>query len=203
MNKIHKKGLSIIETIIVIAIIAISILTLFSIFFSVLQARAKVHALQSLKEQVDVSLNVMKNLMRQRGSAIYSDVGMTAVNEVCGTNMSPPDHSATNPQDPSTSINLYFKDTTNPQEVIYFRLYNHPSGVAGTYRLSYLADGIYDLTNEDVQVTEFKISCRRLSALSPPFIAFSMKAKIGSSYGPSAQEDKDVLSFYTGVKLRN
>lgn len=198
-------GLSIIETIIVIAIIAVSIPTLFSIFFSVIQVRMKAQALQSLKQKTDISLNVIKNLIRQRAIGIYSGLdsngNLDPTKKECTA--ASPTFSVTNPGlvTPGIGTNpiLYFKDATNPSQPIYMQLFPF----INANQLAYFADGQQnDLNDEFVGIEQFEMSCTWINGFTPPIVTIKIVANIKLGSGVR-QEEKDRLSFYTVVKMRN
>lgn len=184
MKNTKKKGLTIIEMVVVIGVIGISIPAIFSLFFTMLRAQAKTYVLQEVKRNGDNAINIMETLIRQRAIGIYSDQGLTPGNEVCLT----ANTSANNP--------LYFKDKDGA--VFYFMSENSPKQIAS--RTASLA---YYLTNQKASVeNSFSMACYRKNTFSPPIVRIDFDI---TSYSPTStrQEENAKIHYTTQVKLRN
>lgn len=175
-------GLTIIELIVVIGVIAISLPAIFGLFFTMLRARAKTYVLQEVKRNGDNALNSMETLIRQRAIGIYSDQNLTV--EICATT----GNQYNNP--------FYFKD--KDAAVFYFIT----EGASPTKIASRTASLRYNLTSEKVAVSNFFMQCFRRSAFSPPIVKIDFDITSFST-SSTRQEENAAIHYTTQVKLRN
>lgn len=189
MTKSIKKGLTILELIIVIAIIAVSLPAIFGIFFIMLQSQKKIFILQKIKKNGDNVLNTMQNVIRSdkiEGS-IFSDSSLT--NEVCSTKYNSSSLSSYGP------ASLYFK-LANSTSYLYFTK-------NGNQIILNNSGAVYNLTESgNIKADVFETSCKRTDNLySPPIITIKLTL---SNLDPNAQQsEKASLNFQTTIKLRN
>jgi prepilin-type N-terminal cleavage/methylation domain-containing protein len=185
-----KKGFTLIEMLIVIAIIAITLPVVFSIFVVSLQSQAKVFVLQNVKKNGDSALDVIEYLVKNKIYTIYSDSGLT--NEVCTTRS----NQGTDATYSSSSGNpLYFADKDGNS------FYVDQVNDSGTTRIAYYYPDAHFLTTPLVAVQNFSISCSRSSFLSPPVIAISFTVSQLDSV--TRHENTATLNYQTKIKLRS
>lgn len=183
MNRKNQAGLTIVELIVVIGVIALSLPVIFNLFFTMLRAQAKTYALQEVKRNGDTVLNLMQTLVRQRAIGIYSDQALTT--EICAASGS------------QSGGPLYFKDRA--AALFYFASEGaNPAKIASrTATLVY-----YNLTNPKVTVNNFSLQCFRRSAFSPPAVKIDFDIVSFSTFA-TRQEEKAKIHYTTQVKLRN
>lgn|SRR3989338_1673567 len=179
---IKKKGFTIIEIIVVIAVVGMTLPTIFSLMFLSFQAQNRVRALQNVKESGDYSFSVMQSLIRQFGHGIYKAADSSSINKVCGSTGE------------SYTGRLYFKDINDN----FFSFSIDNNRIASTSGAI-----VYYLTPENVtaQEADFVISCERLTDFDPPLVTIDFTLTVGATQ--LRYEDKAELRYQTKVKLRN
>ena len=180
-----RSGFSLIELLVVIGIISFTLPVMFSLFFASLQSQTKVLILQEVKRNGDSALDIIGNLIKSRGYAIYSDQALTT--EVCSTK--------TGTQTASSSATVYFTDPDGAS--FYFA----PNGTKIASYSAIINPNPYDLTNNRVVVSNFSISCNRTSSLSPPLVSISFS--INQPTTDTRQEQRATLNYQTKIKLRS
>lgn len=177
-----KKAFTLIETIIVVAILGLVLPALFAIIFVILQEQSKIYRLSEVKRQGDYVLNVMENVIKNYAVQIYSDQALTDANEKCA--------SAASSYNSSTSF--YFKDEFRN----WLRFYPNGGRIASE---SAVLTSV-DLTSAVVTVSSFSLTCNRSSLFSDPVISVSFTVSYNSS--STRPEDTASLKYQTNIKLR-
>lgn len=185
MGVIMKKGFSIIELLIVIAIIAFTLPVVFSLFFATLQSQTKVLILQEVKRNGDFALDVIEDLVRTRAYAIYSDEELTT--EVCSTK--------TSTLTPTSSGTVFFSDSSGSS--FYFA----PQSQKIASYSAVINPNPYYLTSDKVVVSNFTISCNRTAVLSPPIVSISFS--VAQPATDVRHEQQATLNYQTKIKLRS
>lgn len=189
MTKSRKKGLTILELIITIAIIAITIPAIFGIFFIILQSQKKIFILQKIKKNGDYVLNTMQNVIRSDkiDGGIFSDSALTI--EVCSTKYS------------DSSIGSY-----GPAE-LYFKLANSDSYLYFTKNGNQIilnnSGAVTNLTESaNIKAVVFETSCQRMNNPdSAPIV--TIRLTLANLDSNAQQSEKASLNFQTAIKLRN
>lgn len=176
-----KKGMTLIEVVIVLGIILVVLPLIFGLFFINLQAQSKIFILGEVKKNGDFAMSVMQNVIRNNAHAIYSDVNLTT--EVCSAKYS------TNT--PTSSNTVYFADRY--KKLFYF------STLSGKIA-SRSAAMDYFLTNTKVTPSSLAITCSRTSLVSPPIVSVSFTVSDSSGV---RHEEKASMNFKTKIKLRS
>ncbi|MFQ5452418.1 MAG: prepilin-type N-terminal cleavage/methylation domain-containing protein [Candidatus Paceibacterota bacterium] len=179
----NTSAFTLIEVIIVVAIIALILPGAVSLFFANLRSHVQVLLLQEVKRNGDFILNTLEDKMRDDAWALYSDAGATI--EVCTTRKT-----LTSPISYSGTLYAREKDGT-----IFYFVDN--SGV-----IEYTRNAATNaLSNDKVAVTGFSVSCSRTSTFNPPTITVSFTvSQTGSSI---RAEEKASLSYNARIKLRS
>ncbi|MEI6532936.1 MAG: type II secretion system protein [Candidatus Roizmanbacteria bacterium] len=173
------KGFTFIETIVVLAVLAMVLPALFTILFAIMQQQVRVLKLQELKRQGDQAFGFIKDTLRKNSYKIYSD--KLATNQVCllpttsYTNINGNDFYL---KSDAGSIIKFYKNGTK------LELYN--SITPSTNRV-YITDPI--------QVDSFTIACNLKSAFSSPLISVVLKIKHSS-------DTTVVFSYSTIIHVR-
>lgn len=178
--KVKSLGFTLIETIVVLAVIGLVLPALFAIIFVLLQQQTKVFRLQQVKKEGDFVLNSMKTTIINRAQAIFSDQALN--NEQCkqaGTTY-------------SSDTNFYFKD----KQGVGFKYYINGSKISSD---SASIDPI-DLTTDKVTISDFTISCNRTSAYSPPVISLTFTVSYNTA--STRVEENASLTYSTKINLK-
>jgi len=184
-QKKRKNGFTLVELLIGLSVISLIIPIVFSLFFLVLQSKAKILILQEVKKNGDYTLSTMQYFIKNRAIKIYNSDLKT--NEVCTT--------ASGFSTPSSSDYVYFADADD--NLFYFQL---ASGKVASYSAVISPNPQY-LTNTKTTVSNLTITCSRSGTFSPPIVSVSFTV----TNPPSAvkHEEKATLNYQTKIKLRN
>ncbi len=180
-----KKSLSftLIETVVVVGVIALVLPSLFAIVFAILQQQTKIIRLQEVKKQGDFVLGTIKTEIKNSAVSIHSDEPSTDLNKICQTM--------------AVEEAAYFKDRNSN----WFRFYT-PLGT--TKIASESAAGSSDLTNDKVLINDFSINCYKTSDYSSAIvdIKYEICYNNGTVCSSSRPEENVTLTYQTKIKLR-
>ncbi len=175
------RGFTLIEMILVIAVIGMVFPLLINILLTVVRQQAKIVALQEIKNQGDSVMNSIETVIRSQAVGIYPAYPFIEINQKCNTTGAI--------YSSSTGGNdFYFKDKNGKQ---FQYILNSTNNIASSG--AFVAANS-KLTNSRVIVSGFSISCTRSASYSGPIVAlsFTVSHKEGSS-----------MKFNTRIKLRN
>lgn len=192
-KKIKKKGFTVIELVVVIAIITIVMPVVFGLFFVNLQAHRKLFVLSEVKENGDYALSVMESLIRGSAAKIVDDYKSGAPTEYCSEaiGLSPT---------PTPASEINFKDRFG-EGLKFGALNNKIASYSSTYLTPAPTIAPANLTNSNVVITNLEFSCVRVSSFGSPLVSISF---IVSDKGSSTRhEEKAQLKYQTKVKLRS
>lgn len=180
-----KKGFTLIETLVVVAIIGLSLPVIFALFITTLQSQAKVAITQEVKRNGDYALDIIEHNIKASAYTIYSDAAQTT--EVCTTRSSP--------STPASSATVYFADKNN--SLFYF---SQLSDRIAWFAANQNPQTTY-LTAPNVKVIDLSITCNRTASFSPPIISISFSV---SQNEPSPRHEGTAsLDYRTKIKLRS
>ena len=180
MKKVSEKtGFTLIEVIVVIAVIGMVIPAIFSIIFAILQQEAKIYQLSEVKRQGDYALSIMESTIKGYATSIYDSP--TGGNAVCY-----------NSGDSGTAS--YFRDV----EDNWFRFYISNDKIVSN---SAIVNATADITKDTVTITNLVLTCTRPNASAPPLITIQFTVSANAS--STRQEDRATLNYQTKIKLRN
>ena len=181
------KSFTLIEIIIVIAIIGLVIPAVFSIIFVILNQQIKIYRLQQVKKEGDFVISSIENTIKNNTQSIYQEQALTS--EKCGVSEAayPVEYS-----DPG-GVNFYFKDKIN-------KWFNY-SLEGGKVSSSSADIGMIDLTTDKVTVSNFDISCARNSIYSPATISLSLTIAYQTS--STRVEETAVMTYNTKINLKS
>lgn len=202
MKKINMRGLTIIELIIVIAVIATVIPAIFTLFLSTLQVRSKIYRIQETKKTGDYIFNVIQQTIKDRAISIHTDPTLTDLTEVCSTKSSvntPASYTA------PVGQNIYFKDKNGI--LFYYTTYsNVANNIArvASYSAALNTNTIF-LSSAQVSAVIFtgSVKCFRTSNFSTPIIEISFNISTRLTFSLPRHEELDLLRYTIKVKLRN
>ena len=169
-----RRSFTLIETIVVIAVIGLVLPTIFAIIFTVLQQQNKVYRMTTIKREGDYTLNIISNLIRNNARHIYSSISPDI--EVCQQIEST-----------SPSENLFFRDKDNQWFGFAFS-YNKISSSSAALTT--------DLNSSKTIVSNFSISCQKTADYSSPTVSLSFDICFNNESG-------SCMHYQTKIKLRN
>jgi len=192
MKRSFANGFTLIETIVVIAVIGLTLPVLFSVIFTLMRQQVKIYRLSQIKREGDYVINLMENTIRNRAVTIYKSAVLDDVNIVCKTAG-------------SSWPNPYFFDE-DKRWFVYSASGN--SVVSTSANLSPPPINlIINLTSSKIIVSGFSISCSRNSVYSPASISLSFDVCYDTGLPNCAttrpEEFTPTLHYQTRIKLRN
>jgi len=177
----EKKAYTLIEMVVVIAVIGLILPVLFNIIFVIVNQQIKVMRLSEVKRQGDFAFNSMENVIRNYGYKIYSDIGLT--DEQC--TISSPSYS-------NNGSNFYVRD----KFISTFQFYTESNRIASLgadLKMTYL-------TNNNVDISDFVISCQWISNYSSPLITISFKVTYPNTSGRT--DETASMTYQTSIRPR-
>lgn len=191
MKKI-KVSFTLIETIVVIAVIGLTLPVLFAIIFTLMRQQVKVYRLSQVKREGDYIINLMENTIRNRAVTVHSGQP-TDGNIVCQDG------------DSGTTNYLYFLDEDKQWFGYSFESNSIASKSADLDNPP--NDLTFPLTSSKILVdSTFSISCSRTSAYLPVSILLDFDICYDTGSGTCAStrpEEITSIHYQMRVKLRN
>lgn len=185
-----KKGFTIIETIVVIAVIGITLPVLFAIIFTLMRQQLKINRLSEIKREGDYVSSVIENTIKDRAISIHSGLPVNDSTKICETALSF--------STPTTS--LYFLDKNESWFGYQF------SGNKLASESADLVNPSIDLNSSKVLISNFSISCSRNTVYSAPLIQISFDVCYDTGLPNCATtrpEEITSLHYQSRIKLRN
>lgn len=177
-----KSGFTLIETIVVIAVIALTLPIIFAIIFIILQQQVKIYRLAEVKRQGDNVLSFMQNTIKASGSKIYAGTYPSIASPLCAT---------TTGGAVAISQPYYILDKNS--NWFYYSL-------SGNNIASYSATlGGVALNTSNVRISSLSLTCTRTATYSSPIIAVSFSVNYITT--STRLEDNASLSYQTRIKL--
>lgn len=193
MNITKKSGYTLVEMMIVIALIALLMPAVFSILYVIMQQQVKIYELTETKRQGDYVMQLMKEkIMRDAVSLRRDDDGIFAnvavITNICnntGTSFT----SASNGQD-----FVFLNDLNNPFQYVQ-------SGNTIRFREIDTPNVDAALSSNRVIISNFQITCAVKSTYTDPVVSFSYTATFNRTV-PNPQLGTTQLRYQTKIKLR-
>lgn len=186
-----KKCFTLIETIVVIAVIGITLPVLFAIILTLMRQQLKINRLSEIKREGDYISSVLENTIKDRAVSIHSGLPVNDTTIVC--------ESANSSSNSSATI-LYFLDKSKNWFGYQF---------TGNTLASESADLInpsIDLNSSKIFVSAFSISCSRNTVYSAQSVQFSFDVCYDTGLPNCATtrpEEINSLHYQSRIKLRN
>lgn len=186
----NKKSFTLIETIVVVAVLGLMLPVVFSIFFVLLQQQTKIYRLNTTKKEGDYIISLIGNTIRNDAVTILSNnspIPPDTTNTECDTDSSLY----------SSNSNLYFLD----KEGAWFGYLINGTAIAS----SSAALPAINLNSLKTRITGFSISCSRKFQYSQPSVALSFDIEFCNDVACSQTrpEETSSLHYQTKIKLRN
>lgn len=182
-----KKGFTLIELVVVVAVVALVVPAIFAIIFGILREQTKIQKLSTVKSEGDYILNIVANTIRNNALTIHSASPPTSANEVCA------DASSAN------AGPIYFQDRLGG----WFGFTSASNTVSSAS--SALASPVA-LNSQQTIIQNFSVSCVRVNTYSAPVVALEFDicfVTSGASCDSTRPEDTARLHYQTKIKLRN
>jgi len=183
-----KKGFTLIETLVVIAVIGITLPILISIILILMRQQLKIYRLSQVKKEGDYIISIIQATVKDQAFTIHNAKPASESNIVC-------DDPATGPY--SSTSSLYFLDKNSN----WFGYEFINDSIASSSSLT-----SNNLTSSKILVESFSISCLRNKIFSPPYIMFSFDVCYytgGGGCDSTRPEETATLHYQSRVKLRN
>lgn len=185
-----KKGFTIIETIVVIAVIGITLPVLFAIILTLMRQQLKINRLSEIKREGDYINSVIENTIKDRAISIHSGLPVNDSNKIC--------EEALSFSNPATS--LYFIDKNKNWFGYQF------SGNTLASESANLDNPSIDLNSSKVIISNFSINCSRNTVYSAQSVQFSFDVCYDTGL-PDCEttrpEEITTLHYQSRIKLRN
>lgn len=192
-----KRSFTLIETIVVVAVIGLTLPVLFAIIFTLMRQQVKIYRLSQVKREGDYVINLMENTIKNRAIIIYKSAVLNDTNIVCKN---------VGNYTLSSTDNLYFLD----EDKHWFGYeYDGSSKIASKSADLFNPPNIltFPLTSTKTKVSNFSISCSRNSLYSSASIllGFDICYNTGSGNCTSTRPEEitSILHYQTRIKLRN
>ncbi|KKP61104.1 MAG: hypothetical protein UR56_C0016G0015 [Candidatus Roizmanbacteria bacterium GW2011_GWC2_34_23] len=185
-----KKGFTLIETIVVVAVIGLTLPVIFAIFFVLLQQQTKIYRLNTVKKEGDYVINLIENTIRDEAVTILSSnspIPPDATNLKC----------ANDSTSYSSTSSLYF---LNGEGSWFGYLVSGNTIASSSASLASI-----NLTSSKTRISSFSISCSRKYLYSQPSVSISFNIKYCNDVACSQTRPEEIASLFyqTRIKLRN
>jgi type II secretory pathway pseudopilin PulG len=174
-----KKTFTLIETIVVVAVIGLTLPVLFAIIFTLMRQQVKIYRLSQVKREGDYLISIMNTTIKNRAVSIYKSNILSDANIVCegaGSSYSSP---------------LYFLD----EDQQFFGYEIDGNKVASTSAYPNV-----NLTSNKTIVSGLSIDCLRNTIYSPPSVLISFTIQYNTI--STRPEETSSLYYQTRIKLR-
>lgn len=185
-----KKGFTLIETIVVIAVIGVTLPVLFAIIFTLMRQQLKINRLSEIKREGDYVSSVIENTIRENAISIHSGLPVNDSTEIC--------EGALSFSNPATS--LYFLDKNKNWFGYQF------TGNTLASESANLINPSIDLNSPKIFISNFSISCSRSTVYSAQSVQFSFDVCFDTGLPDCATtrpEEITSLHYQSRIKLRN
>jgi len=187
MGIVYKKSFTLIETIVVIAVIGLILPVVFSIFFVLLQQQIKIYRLNTVKKEGDYLISIIENTLRNDTKSIHSAEPPNDSNIKCSTESSAY----------GSTSSLYFLN--NNDQWFGYLLSNDA--------IAFVSASItpVNLTSSKIKISNFSISCSRNYPYSPSSVSLSFTIEYCNDVAcaQTRPEETALLFYRTKIKLRN
>ncbi len=182
-----KKGFTLIETIVVIAIVSLTLPVIFSIFFVLLQQQTKIYRLNTVKKEGDYIISLIENTIKNKAVSIHSSTPPDDANKKCADDSS----------SYSSTTSLYFLGSNGN----WFGYLVNADSIASS---SAILPSI-GLTSSKTKINNFSISCSRRYAYSQPSVYVSFDVQYCNDVACSQIRPEEIatMHYQTAIKLRS
>lgn len=199
-KKTNQFGFTLVEIVIVLAIIGVLLPIVFSILFTITRQQTKIYRLSEAKQQGDYVLAFIKSKVRDYGNKVYKDD--VEEFETCNDSVAPDNtHTSQN------GLDFYIKKKDTQKGYVQFYTENFPIGdptdTSNPQRLWFSDSGDKQiLTTDTVRISNFEISCYRRTVTQLPFVFVSFTIYYKTNLATAKPEDLAVLNYKGVIKLQ-
>jgi prepilin-type N-terminal cleavage/methylation domain-containing protein len=184
------EGFTLIETIVVVAVIGITLPVLIVIILSLMRMQLKINRLSQVKREGDYVISLLQSSIKDRAVSIHSGLPVNDSTEICKDA----------PSFSDSDSSLYFLDKSNK----WFGYIIGSNSIASDSS-SFISP--INLTSEKILIEDFSFTCSKNEAYSPPFVTLSFNIcydvdGLGSCNSTRPEEDAS-LHYQSRIKLRN
>lgn len=186
--EIQNKSFTLIEMIVVVAVIGLALPAMFSIIFTIISAQVKVYQMQQVKKEGDLIMRTIETKIKTDSRGIFSDA--TLLTQKCHTSASPSYSSSTGAfyfKNAQGHRFNYYLDTSTGQIAFYDQ-----DAATQTINLSsakvYFAPG------------SFVLSCSFINSYTPPTVNVNFTICYRKAGGCDANS---LLPYNNLIKLKN
>ncbi len=183
-------GFTLIETIVVIAVIGITLPVLFAIILTLMRQQLKINRLSEIKREGDYISSVIENTIKDSAISIHSGEPVNDSTEICTEALSF--------SNPSTS--LYFLDKNKNWFGYQF------TGNTLASESANLENPSINLNSSKIFISAFSISCTRSTVYSAQSVQFSFDVCYDTGLPDCTStrpEEIASLHYQSRIKLRN
>jgi len=187
MGRVIYKSFTLIELIVAVGVVGLILPAIFNIFFIMIRQQLVLTAYQTIKQQGDSAQRNIKNILQSR-AAYITNSSYTAT-DVCPLPLTP------TPQ----FSELYIGDRNKGFIHLYSKLVSGTiySIASDSADISKTVIKTYDLTSNDVTVSDMEFSCHRINDFTPAIIS----AKFTITKTAALREIS--LPYIFNIRLRN
>lgn len=175
-----RKSFTLIETIVVVAVIGLTLPIIFAIIFTLMREQIKISRLTQVKREGDYAINLMENTIRNKAVTIHSGKPANDTNIICAIVGTSPSASS-----------LYFLDEN--------KLLFGYSGESNTTIVS--ENPSTNLTSSKIIVDHFSIGCSSNAVYSPSSVLIDFDIRYNTT--STRPEETASMHYHTRIKLRN
>ncbi len=178
----NKKAFSLIEVVVVMAVVALVVPAIFSIVFAVLKQQVKLYHMTELKRQGDTILNILQTHIKPA----YGIYDVSSIPLCAAPNYLPLDQNG---------INNFYKSDLNDYSSIYL------NGTVLNFSKIATIGGIPQitgLTNSHTVMTKYLVSCARANSYAPVVVTINYTIGYGKTLSPT-----ETLTYRTKIVVRN
>lgn len=185
MKLITRNGFSIIEFVVVLAVILVLLPTVFALYFASVSSQHKAKVLVNVKQNGDNALSTIEYLLQNRAVFIYDDMASTTKRCVA--------QGSTHTFGPE----IAFVDKAGQK----FEFSLDTIDASSQKIASSTAQGSVHLTGNSVTIENLTFSCSRPSEHNPPIVTIEYSVRQKNQV--VRHEDTATLQYSTKIKLRN
>ncbi|MFA6081723.1 MAG: type II secretion system protein [Patescibacteria group bacterium] len=189
-----KKGFTLIETIVVIAVIGITLPVLVAIILTLMRQQLKINRLSQIKREGDYVSSVIGNTIKDRAFSIHTGKPVNDTTKIC--------EEALSFSNPTTS--LFFLDKS--KNWFGYEISGNTIASKSADLENLPNDQTINLTSTKIFISNFSISCSRDNVYSAPSVQFSFDVCYDNGLPNCATtrpEEITSLHYQSRIKIRN
>lgn len=197
LHQFRNRGFTLVEVVIVLAIIGIMLPIVFSVMFTVARQQNKIYRLSEAKTEGDYAMAFIKTYIRNNGDRIFKDPDLGF--EACFDSSEPDNQHLSQDGD-----EFYIRQVDSDDEAFQFYAdeYETMNGNSHKQIIFNQAGTKYPLTSTRMVISNFEISCFRRTAASQGFVFISFALYYKTDLATARPEDIAILNYSGIARLR-